>query len=321
VRTPNSTCGRREHEINDAMRIVSLLPSATEIAFELGLGEQLVGVSCDCDYPPAARRKPVISTSTLTIDSTTTPGHVDEQVRTYMNESEPLYRLDRALIRELQPDLILAQDLCRVCAVPSGHVTEALEQLGCHADVISLDPHGLDDVIDGIAEVATAGGVSDRGRRVTAELRRRVEAVRSVASGLPAIPALALEWADPPFCGGHWIPDMVHAAGGRDVLGVERAPSRTCTWSEIADAAPEVIVFMPCGYGLDEALEQARALPARSEFASTPAARLGRVWAVDGSAFFSRPGPRLVDGLEILAWILHPEAFPEPPHARVGRVN
>lgn len=302
------------------MRIVSLLPSATEIAFELGLEEQLVGVSCDCDFPPEAGGKPVISHSALDTDAASTPAEVDAEVRSSVAASEPIYQLDRDLIRKLQPELILAQDLCRVCAVPSGHVTEALETLGCKADVVSLDPHSLDEVIDGISEVARATSTFERGNEVVADLRARVEAVRSRVEGLEPIRTLALEWADPPFSGGHWIPEMVRFAGGGDVLGIERAPSRTCDWSEIADAAPELTVFMPCGYGLTEALEQSHALMQHPGFASTPAARNGRVFAVDGSAYFSRPGPRLVDGLEVLAWILHPELFPEPPAGRVQRV-
>jgi iron complex transport system substrate-binding protein len=302
------------------MKIVSLLPSATEIVYELGLGGQLVGVSSDCDHPPEARHKPVISDSALDIDEETSPGEVDAEVRGRVADSEPIYRLDRDLVRELRPDLILAQDLCRVCAVPSGHVTEALEKLGCESDVISLDPHSLGEVLEGIVQVADACNASERGNELISDLRSRIEAVRSIASGQEAIATLALEWADPPFSGGHWIPGMVRIAGGRDVLGIEGAPSRTCAWSEIADAAPDTIVFMPCGYGLNEAIAQAHGLNDIPEFASTPAAARGQVWAVDGSSHFSRPGPRLVDGLEILAWILHPESFPEPSGGRVQRV-
>jgi iron complex transport system substrate-binding protein len=302
------------------MKIVSLLPSATEIVYDLGLGEQLVGVSSDCDYPPEVRDKPLISDSALDVDERSSPGEVDAEVRGRVAYSEPIYRLHRDLVRELRPDLILAQDLCRVCAVPSGHVTEALETLGCESDVISLDPHSLGEVLEGIAQVADASNVSERGNQLIAKLRSRIEAVRSVASGLETIQTLALEWADPPFSGGHWIPEMVRVAGGRDVLGVERAPSRTCTWSEIANAVPDVIVFMPCGYGLNEAIAQARGLNEIPEFVATPAAARGQVWVVDGSSYYSRPGPRLVDGLEILAWILHPESFPEPSAGRVQRV-
>ena len=299
------------------MKIVSLLPSATEIAYELGLGDSLVGVSCDCDFPAEARAKPVVSTSALSIDDTTTPGDIDAQVRSGVAEAESIYRLDHDLIRALQPDLILAQDLCRVCAVPSGHVTEALETIGCRAEVISLDPHSLEEVIEGIGRVARATSAGERGRRLVGELRARLEAVRTTTAELDPIPSLALEWADPPFSGGHWIPEMVRSAGGEDVLGIEGGPSRACEWAEVAETAPGVIVFMPCGYGLAEAVDQLRAMNDVPELASTPAARNGRVFAVDGSAYFSRPGPRLLEGLEILAWILHPELFPRPPAGRV----
>jgi iron complex transport system substrate-binding protein len=303
------------------MKIASLLPSATEIAFELGLEDKVVGVSCDCDFPPAARDKPVISHSRLNTDDSSSPAQVDAEVRSSLAESEPIYRLDGDLIRELQPDLILAQDLCRVCAVPSGHVTEALETIGCDADVISLDPHSLDEVMAGISEVAAATGEVKRGRELVAGLRGRVEPVSARLESVEPTSTLALEWADPPFSGGHWIPEMVRLAGGRDVLGIERAPSRTCDWSAVVDAAPEVIVFMPCGYGLDEAIDQASGLFDIPEFTSTPAARKGNVFAVDGSAYFSRPGPRLVDGLEILAWVLHPDLSPEPPAGRVRNLR
>lgn len=298
------------------MRIVSLLPSATEIVYALGLEEQLVGVSCDCDYPQGATSKPVVSHSALATDDNSTPASIDEDVRASMSASEPLYRLDRDLVRELQPDLILAQDLCRVCAVPSGHVTEALATIGCSSEVLSLDPHGLFDVIDDIEAVArvTSSGISSE--RVVGSLRDRIEAVRSATALLEPVGVLALEWADPPFTGGHWIPEMVSLAGGRELLGVAEAPSRSSTWTEIARAEPEIVVFMPCGFGLDEAVQQAGRLFEVPEFAALPAARSGRVVAVDGSSYFSRPGPRLVGGLEILAWAIQPDLFPEPPPGR-----
>jgi iron complex transport system substrate-binding protein len=300
------------------MRIVSLLPSATEIVYALELEDHLVGVSCDCDFPAEATNKPVVSHSSLVIDDTSTPAGIDEDVRASMSASEPIYRLDRELVRTLQPDLILAQDLCRVCAVPSGHVTEALSTIGCSSEVLSLDPHGLFDVLDDIARVASVTGTDQSGERLVSSLRARIEAVSAVTTGLDPVAVLALEWADPPFTGGHWIPEMVGLAGGREVLGVAGGPSRSCTWHEIAAADPEVVVFMPCGFGLDEAVEQATGLFEVPEFADLSAARTGRIVAVDGSSYFSRPGPRLVDGLEILAWALHPALFPEPP---VGRAK
>jgi len=303
------------------MRIVSLLPSATEIAYSLGLDDYLCGVSSDCDYPPAVMDKPVVSVSALDIDDETSPAEIDELVRASVAQDEPIYRLDPALIRELQPDLILAQDLCRVCAVPSGDVTEALEVIGCRADVVSLDPHSLDEVMAGVEEVGRATGRSDVAAEVTARLRERVQDVTSRAAGLERIRTLALEWPDPPFNGGHWVPEMIRLAGGDDVLGIEGTPSRTLSWHEVASAAPDVIVYMPCGYGLDEAARQVSHLYRVDEFAATRAATIGAVFAVDSSSYFSRPGPRLIDGLETLAWILHPDVFPEPPAGRVQRAR
>ncbi len=303
------------------MKIVSLLPSATEIVYALGLGDRLAAVSCDCDYPSEARSKPVVSISGLKVDENSSPAMIDREVRNSLSAADPIYQPDRELVRELQPDLILAQDLCRVCAVPSGHVNEALESLGCAADVISLDPNILADVLDGIEQVARAASVASRGNQLVNALRKRIVAVGSATKNLTPVPAFALEWADPPFTGGHWVPEMVRLAGGREVLGIEGAPSRACTWEEVVATSPEVIVFMPCGYGLAATIDQAHNLYDVVEFASTPAAARGEIWAVDGSSYFSRPGPRLVDGLEILAWILHPDFFPAPPPGRVERVS
>jgi iron complex transport system substrate-binding protein len=301
------------------MKLLSLLPSATEIVYALGLDEHLAGVSCDCDYPTEVRNKPVVSTPVLDL-ADKTPAAIDKEVRAGLSAADSLYEIDPDLVRELQPDLILAQDLCRVCAVPSGHVTDALEMLGCRAEVVSLDPGDLSQVLEGIEDVARAASVPDRGRRLVDSLRQRIRTVHSATDNLKRISALALEWADPPFAGGHWIPEMVRLAGGVETIGVEGAPSRACTWGEVAAAAPEVIVFMPCGLGLEDALDQAHGLFGVPEFAATPAAREGSVWAVDGSSYFSRPGPRLVDGIEILAWIFHPELFPDPLPGRVERV-
>jgi iron complex transport system substrate-binding protein len=301
------------------MRIVSLLPSATEIVYALELEDHLVGVSCDCDYPLDVSAKPVVSNSSLATGDNT-PADIDREVRASLSASEPLYRLDRELVRNLQPDLILAQDLCRVCAVPSGHVTEALATIGCSSEVLSLDPHGLFDVLDDIGRVARAAGAEMPGDLLARSLRARIEVVHKATASLEPVSVLALEWADPPFTGGHWIPEMVSLAGGRELLGVAGAPSRSCTWTEIAEADPGVVVFMPCGFGLDEAVEQASALFDVPEFTALSAVRNHQVISVDGSSYFSRPGPRLVDGLEILAWALHPELFQAPPPGRAKRI-
>jgi iron complex transport system substrate-binding protein len=303
------------------VKIVSLLPSATEIVYAVGLGDQLEAVTDECDYPPEAREKPVVSRSALPSGRPLSAREIDDAVRSRMDQQEPLYVLDKALIQRIQPDVILAQDLCRVCAVPSGQVEDALAELGVSAKVLSLDPNTLDDVLSTITVVGDMLGAADRAEALVASLRHRVEKVRRTALGVLSVRVLALEWSQPPFAGGHWIPDMVEIAGGTNLLSEKAQPSRQVTWKEIADSTPEVIVFMPCGYYLDEAEDEALRLFANPDFAATPAAREGSVFAVDASAYFSRPGPRIVDGLEILAWAVHPEAYPEPSPDAIVRVE
>jgi iron complex transport system substrate-binding protein len=303
------------------VKIVSLLPSATEIVFALGLGDQLEGVTYECDFPPEARSKLVISDTALPRDRPLTLGEIDGLVRQFMERQEPIYVLDKELIQKIQPDLILAQDLCRVCAVPSGQVEDALDELGCRSEVLSLDPHSLDDVLECIERVGRATGKEEAASRLTAERRERIESVRSRAARLPSIRTLCLEWSDPPWVGGHWIPEMVGIAGGVNVLNEPGQPSRRMTWKEIADAAPEAVVFMPCGMYLQEAEVEAEHLRSIHDLAETPAARGGSLFAVDASSYFSRPGPRLAEGLEILAWAIHPEAFAPPPSDAITRVG
>ncbi len=302
------------------MKIVSLLPSATELVFALGLGDQLEGVTFECDYPAEASTKPVVSTSTLT-DGQLSAAQIDSAVRESMAVQQPLYRLDEQLISQVQPDVILTQDLCKVCAVPAGHVQDALDKLGCTAEVVSMDPLSLDDVLGSFVTAGSALGREDAAAELVAGLRTRIDAVKEGAKLLPTIRVLALEWSDPPWIGGHWIPQMVEIAGGTNLLNEKGKRSRTVTWKQVADEIPEVIVFMPCGYYLEEAEDEAKALFDQPEFAATPAAIEGAVFAVDATSYFSRPGPRIVDGLETLAWAIHPEAFPEPPEARITRIE
>ncbi len=221
---------------------------------------------------------------------------------------DAIYTLDAARIRDIQPDLILAQDLCQVCAVPSGAVEEALEVLGCHAEVVSLDPSTLDEVVDCIAVVGEATGTVARARVLVDELRSRVDVVSRAVALHHRPRTFALEWSDPPFSGGHWVPDMIDAAGGVPVLADPGEPSRRLTWDEVAEAAPDIAVFMPCGYGFDEAVEEGRHLLDVPELVGAE-----HIFATDANALFSRPGPRLVDGVEALAWALHPRAFRAPP--------
>jgi iron complex transport system substrate-binding protein len=266
-------------------------------------------------------QKPVVSSTALPIDDTSTPRSIDQLVRERLEASGSIYSLNTSLIRDLRPDLILAQDLCRVCAVPSGDVEEALDVIGCSADVISLDPHTINEVIDGIQRVGDALGKSGQARILADNLKNRVETVRRVTKGLRPRRVFALEWPDPPFNGGHWVPEMVEIAGGRDVLGEPGGPSREVSWDEIVSAAPEVIVYMPCGFGLADAVAQAHELYANEAFLKTPAAKHGDVFAVDASSYFSRPGPRLIDGVEILSGLLHPRCFSAPAAATALRVE
>lgn len=296
------------------MKIVSLLPSATEICFLLGLEDQLEAVTFECDYPDAARRKPHATANA--IPQVSDPAEIDRRVREMMDAGEPIYTLDDELIRAIDPDLVLAQDLCRVCAVPSGHVEEALDRIGRRARVLSLDPSGLADVISCVEQVADAAGVPQRGRDAANELRARLDAIRSQAASLPRPRTLTLEWSDPAFVGGHWVPEMVELAGGSDVLGAPRQKSRTVDWSQITDAAPEVVIFMPCGYDLDAAVAEGKRLLDRPELRGAQ-----RVFAVDATAYFSRPGPRVTEGVELLAWALHPQRFPEPPAGGIVRLR
>jgi iron complex transport system substrate-binding protein len=304
------------------MKIASLLPSATEIVYALGLGDDLVGVTDECDYPADAVTKPVISRSTLPQGRIQTPREIDDAVRAKVSQNGQLYVLDTDLLRREQPDVILTQDLCRVCAVPAGQVQRALDQLGLpNAKVLSLDPNTLEDVLVQIKAVGKLLDRSEKAEALTASLRERIAKVRETAKRVPTVSVFALEWSDPPFSAGHWVPDMIEAVGGTPVLAEKGWPSREVAWHEVRVAGPEVIVFMPCGYYLEEAEDEANAFLDQPEFADTPAARNGNVYAVDATSYFSRPGPRIVDGLEILAWAVHPESYPTPPDGTIAKLR
>jgi iron complex transport system substrate-binding protein len=266
--------------------------------------------------------KPVVSRSALPQGRPLTSREIDAAVRERMDDRRPLYVLDTDLIRREQPDMILTQDLCRVCAVPAGHVEEALGMLGLTdaTEVVALDPHTLDDVIAQIEIVGDLLGAGERGAELAGGLRGRVAAVKQTAIRLPTVSVFCMEWAEPPFAAGHWVPEMVEAVGATNLLGAKGEPSRTVTHREIRDAYPEVLVYMPCGYYLEEAEAEGEQVIAHPEIADTPAVRNGNAFAVDATSFFSRPGPRIVDGLEILAWAVHPEAYPEPPPGSITRL-
>jgi iron complex transport system substrate-binding protein len=294
------------------VRLVSLLPSATEIVYALGLGDDLAGVTFECDEPPAARAEKTIVVGGLDT-SRMAPGDIDRYVRSRLAAGEDLYTLHARALAELAPDLILTQDLCRVCALPSGHVNDALDYLGCRADVLTLDPHSLDEVLDSIVLVGRRAGVPERAAALVAGLRERLEAVaeRVADQGRPRL--AVVEWVDPPFTAGHWVPDLVTAAGGRPVAARPGMPSVQTTWADIAAAEPELVVVAPCGYHLAGAAEQARL--AVAQLPGVP------VWAIDADGIVVRPGPRLVNGVEALASIIHPGAVPTLPPGSVTRVS
>jgi iron complex transport system substrate-binding protein len=295
------------------MRIVSLLPSGTEIVYALGLGDELVGVTHECDFPPEARGKPVLTGSGLAGRSLTSR-EIDDSVRELRASGAGTYSLDVGLLAELRPDVIITQGLCDVCAVPHGVVRRAVPSLPTRPRVYSLDPASVGDVLSDVKTIGDATGRQARARDVIAGLRARIDAVTLASARVESIPRVfCLEWLDPPWTAGHWVPEMVGMAGGFDALGGIGQPSRRTTWPEIAAFAPEVMILMPCGFDLARTLGELERTELPPEWSGLPAVRSGRVYAVDGSAYFNRPGPRLVNGLELLAAIIHPELFDLPP--------
>ncbi|HWB66293.1 MAG TPA: cobalamin-binding protein [Mycobacteriales bacterium] len=285
------------------MRIVSLLPSATEILFALGAGDEVVGVTFECDHPPEARTKQIVSTSAMTPGLT--PAEIDREVRSRIAAGEDLYRLDEGALRDLDPDLVVTQDLCAVCAVDLSTVDAARDYLGCDGRVLTVDPATLDDVIGSLLVIGAAVGRRTEAEQLTTELRRRLERITASVAGEPRPRVAVLEWTDPPFNAGHWVPDMVSAAGGQSVLGQAGQRSGRIDWADIATAQPDLIVVAPCGYHLETAIPLATALrDTRDLPPGVP------VWAVDADSAVVRPGPRLVDGVEALAAICHPTRVP-----------
>ena len=279
------------------MRIVSLLPSTTEIVFDLGLQDQLQGVTIECNWPQSAKSGREIVVDTFT-NPTMTPGEIDAIVKQRMAAGLDLYNLDDEALARCNPDLILSQDLCRVCAVASGDVDAAVARLNCDATVLQIDPQNLHQVIESINTIAVAAGVADRGIALTNSLHRRLQTVATDVAGKIRPKVFVLEWIDPPFGAGHWVPDIITAAGGEPVLCRPGERSVQTTWDEIAAAAPDVVIVAPCGFGLDSASDQARLV---SDLLPSSVA----VWAIDADAVMVRPGPRLVDGVEAIAQMLH----------------
>ncbi|MGI9052759.1 MAG: ABC transporter substrate-binding protein [Ilumatobacteraceae bacterium] len=300
------------------MRIVSLLPSTTEILFQLGLGDHVVGVTFECDFPPAARSKRIVSTSALpapTVENSLTPAEIDAVVKQRMAAGEDLYRLDRDALADLDPTLILTQDLCAVCAVDVSEVDDALAHLGCRAEVLTLDPMTLDQVIASVATVGAMTGTAAEADAIVEQCRARLAAVAAAVEGARRRPTLVLEWTDPAFTAGHWVPDMVSAAGGDALLGRPGEKSVGVEWSTITDCGAEVVLIAPCGFRLEGAATQGAPL-----LAAGVLPRGAEVWAVDADALVVRPSPRVVEGVELFASILHPDRLGTPDPATSRRL-
>ena len=297
------------------IRIVSLLPSTTEICFALGLGAQLHGVTHECDYPPEARDRPALTTNVLPHGEHAS-AEIDRMIAERVLNGESIYDLDRDHIARIAPDLVLTQALCDVCAVAYTDVQAIAQSLPKVPQVASFEPRSVGEILDSIMSIASLAGVPERGRVCVAALRARLAAVAQRLAGAAPRRVLCLEWLDPPMAGGHWVPEMVRLAGGVDVLGPEAAPSVYVSWESIRAAAPDIIVLMPCGYDLSATLARARELDANPAWRAV-AALAARVVAVDGSGYFNRPGPRVVAGVELLAAHIHPERCADlvPPGA------
>jgi iron complex transport system substrate-binding protein len=296
-----------------AARIVSLLPSATEILFALGLGDAVVGVTFECDHPAEARRRRIVSTSAL--PAGLSPGEIDVVVKKRIAAGEDLYHLDRGAFAELDPTMIVTQDLCAVCAVDVSVVDDALVYLGCRADVVTLDPLSLDEVLASVLTVGRATGTEAAAAAVVARCRDRLDAVAAAVEGAPPPATLVLEWTSPAFTAGHWVPDLVTAAGGRPVLANAGADSVSVSWDEVAGSGADVVLVAPCGYRLDGAAELAAEVVAEGVLPAGAA-----VWALDADAHVVRPGPRVVDGVEAIAAILHPDRAGPPDPAAARRI-
>jgi iron complex transport system substrate-binding protein len=307
-------------------RIVSLLPAATEIAAALGLMDQVVGVSHECDFPSEANDRPRV-THCPVHNSSLTSRKVDEWVRRALRESGNIYTIDEPLLRKLQPDVILTQKLCDVCAVGYGTVAKLAQTLPGPPRVVNLEPTSLADIFEDVRHVAKVCEVPERAEKLIADLSERVDNVRERAARVPhRLRCFLMEWVDPPFCSGHWGPELVEIAGGHDPLGRKHQPSAQIEWQQVLDERPEIIVLALCGYDIDRVRRDYELLRRFPGFDSIPASNSGEIYLVNASAYFARPGPRMVDSLEILAGILHPTEFPEfvsrgPEDARVVRIG
>ncbi|HXT12865.1 MAG TPA: cysteine-rich CWC family protein [Candidatus Angelobacter sp.] len=297
-------------------RIISFLPAATEMVCALGLADQLVGVTHECDYPPAARGKPVVVRSVLPVE-TMTEREIDTAVTECIRNGRSLYEVDERLLEQLAPTHILTQALCHVCAPSGNEITRALNALPSKPRILWFTPHTIDGIFDNLRDLGQAIDRSQRAAELIAVARAKLQAIAAAVSRVPHRPRVfCLEWTDPYYCSGHWVPEMVEMAGGRDDLGKKGRDSVRVDFDAIANWSPEVLIVSPCGFGIERAVDLARKLIQKPGWNDLPAVQNGRVFAVDANAYFARPGPRVVDGVELLASLIHPELFDWPGPAK-----
>jgi iron complex transport system substrate-binding protein len=302
------------------MRICSLLPGATEVVAALGLADHLVGISHECDFPPAIRNTPVMIRAVIDQEQMASQD-IDRAVTCAATEHESLYTLDDAMFRQAEPDLVITQDLCHVCAVIPSQLHRAIESLPRPPRVLTLNAANLDDVFIDIEQIGEATNTTAAARTLTSKLRTRLQEVRKQVAFDQTFPTVAcVEWLDPLYAAGHWIPDMVSWAGGRHLLGKTGAPSERITWEQLVAAAPDVLIVMPCGFSIERTVREMDRLTAHPDWHRLPAVQQGQVFAVDSGAYFSRPGPRLIDGTEILAALCHPSRFGQNLPAGARRI-
>lgn len=287
--------------------IASFLPAATEMVFALGLGEKLIGVSHECDFPPAARTKPIVVCPALPLEEMSLR-EIDVAVAQRIGSGQSLYQVDERLLRELKPNLIVTQNLCQVCAPSGNELTVALKLLELKPEIVWMSPHSLEDIFQNLRELGDVTGRLNEAEQFIASARARLKSITGTIEKTKRRPrAFCLEWVDPYYCCGHWVPEMVELAGGQDALGRKGVDSVRTAWADIAAWAPEILIVSPCGFGTERAIEQARQLLRQPGWSDLPAVRDRQVFAVNANAYFARPGPRVIDGVELLAHLFHPE--------------
>jgi len=297
-------------------RIVSFLPSATEMVCALGLGDRLMGVSHECDHPPEAKSKPVVVHAVLPVERMS-QSEIDVAVTQRLRNGLSLYQVEERLIRDIAPDLILTQDLCQVCAPSGNELSQLLTTLPIKPRILSMTPKSLDGIFSNLRDLGEVTGTPERARELICAAQARLARIASKTRQISHRPRVfCMEWIDPVYCSGHWVPEMVELAGGTDGLGRRGTDSVRIAWEDVLRWAPEALIVMPCGFDLEKAATQARTLFSYPGWSTLPAVRAGRVYAVNANSYFARPGPRVVDGTELLAHLLHPTLFDWPAPAR-----